>query len=53
MNEPDRVKLLESYQSQGAYCSYISGKCAYGNNVLACAKRNPVECRKCRQAKQS
>lgn len=31
------------------YCSYIAGMCVV-NNVRECAKRNPEECRKCRQA---
>lgn len=30
------------------YCSYIMGQCAV-KNVQECAKRNPVECRNCRQ----
>lgn len=32
-----------------AYCSYINGMCAAGGKVQECAKRNPVECRNCRQ----
>ena len=30
------------------YYSYIMGMCAV-KNVQECAKRNPVECRNCRQ----
>lgn len=30
------------------YCSYIMGVCAI-KTVQECAKRNPVECRNCRQ----
>lgn len=31
------------------YCSYILGECAIGYGSEACKKRNPVECRTCRQ----
>lgn len=48
MEDHERVRLLESYQ-EGTYCSYAMEYCACGNNVRECAKRNPVECRNCRQ----
>jgi hypothetical protein len=32
-----------------SYCSYAHQQCACGNNPFECAKRNPVECRNCRQ----
>lgn len=31
------------------YCSYILGDCALGYGSTECKKRNPVECRNCRQ----
>lgn len=37
----------------GAYCSYIMGHCAVGHDVKLCAKRNPVECRNCRQKNEA
>jgi hypothetical protein len=50
MEDSERIKMLESYGTRGgAYCSYAMGHCAHGNNVQECAKRNPVECRNCRQ----
>lgn len=52
MEDHERVKLLSSYQ-KGAYCSYISGHCAVGHDVKLCAKRNPVECRNCRQQNEA
>lgn len=48
MSNEARVRLIESY-GNGAYCSYISGHCAAGGKVQECAKRNPEECRNCRQ----
>jgi hypothetical protein len=36
-----------------AYCSYISGICAHGNDVRQCAKRNVIECRTCRQKNEA
>lgn len=32
-----------------AYCSYIMGCCALHYGSTECLKRNPVECRNCRQ----
>jgi len=49
VEDHERVKILESYGTKGSYCSYISGHCAVGHDVKLCAKRNPVECRNCRQ----
>jgi len=49
MEPHERIKLLEGYQAEGAYRSYAMGLCACGNNVQECTKRNPVECRNCRQ----
>ena len=34
------------------YCSYIMGMCPT-NTVQECAKRNPVECRNCRQKNEA
>jgi hypothetical protein len=55
MEPYERVKMIEEYhRTRGeAYCSYAMGMCAHGNNVLECAKRNPVECRLCRQQAQA
>ena len=43
MEDHQRVKMLESY------CSYALGQCALGYGSDQCKKRNPVECRNCRQ----
>jgi len=54
MEDAARIKMLESYGTRGgAYCSYAMGHCIHGNNVQACAKRNPVECRNCRQRNEA
>ena len=43
MTNAARVQLLTSY------CSYTLGQCAGKEGSTECKKRNPVECRNCRQ----
>jgi hypothetical protein len=43
MNDAERVQLLTSY------CSYSMGQCVLPEGSPECRKRNPVECRNCRQ----
>ena len=43
MTDADCIKLL------GSYCSYTMGQCVFPEGSAECRKRNPVECRNCRQ----
>lgn len=53
MEDHQRVKMLESYTRGESYCSYSLGQCVLGYGSDQCKKRNPVECRNCRQRNEA
>jgi len=54
MEDSQRIKMLESYGTRGGvYCSYAMGHCIHQPGSDPCRKRNPVECRNCRQRNEA
>ena len=54
MEDSQRIKMLESYGTRGGvYCSYAMGHCIPQPGSDPCRKRNPVECRNCRQRNEA